>query len=115
MRWLSARIVVTLVAAALSLTIGLPLVDLFTVNVFLVLFVPVVVLVLARVRPTVHWTLFVIIAAATAIVLVRIAQSDSSTAGFGVVVVPLLLTMVIIVAAKLDRFAGSPTRSRKPV
>jgi hypothetical protein len=72
MRWRLRQIVLTLVGGAVLLSATLLLVNLLTPDVFLVLFVPFVVLVLSRVRPALHWTLFAVIAAATVITLVRI-------------------------------------------
>jgi hypothetical protein len=83
------------------------LVDLLALDVFLVLFVPFVVLVLARVRSVVHWTLFAVIAAATVLTLVQIEESESSTAGFGVIVVPFLLSVAVLLAAVVDRFLAA--------
>jgi hypothetical protein len=71
------------------------------------LFVPFVVLVLARVRPLLHWMSFAVIAVSSAIALVRIAESESSTAGFGVIVVPLLLTVGVLLVAFFDRFVAA--------
>jgi hypothetical protein len=68
--------------------------------VFLVLFVPFVALVLSRVRPALHWTLFAGIVAATVITVVRIEEGESSTAGFRVIVVPLLLTVGVVLARR---------------
>jgi len=109
MRWRSRQIVLTFVGRAVLLGATLLLVNLLTPGVFLVLFVPFVVLVLSRVRPVLHWTLFAVIAAATVITLVRIEESESSTAGFGVIVVPLLLTVGVLLAAGVERFAATAT------
>ena len=83
------------------------LVDLLAVDVLIVLFQPFVVLALSRVRPVLHWTLFVVIAAATVITLIRIEESESSTAGFGVIVVPFLLSVAILLAAVFDRLVAA--------
>lgn len=83
------------------------LVDLLTPHVFIVLFVPFVVLALFHVRPALHWTLFVVISAASVITLVRIQDSESSTAGFGVIVVPFLLTVGVLLAAGVERFVAA--------
>ena len=88
---------------------ALLLVDLLAVDVFLVLFLPFVVLVLCRVRPVLHWTLFAVIAATRTITLIRIEESESSTAGFGVIVVSLLLSVGIPVAAVVDRLMATPS------
>jgi hypothetical protein len=55
--------------------------------------VPFLALALVRLRPAVNWTLFALIAAATILTLARIERSESSTAEFGVIVVPLLLAV----------------------
>jgi hypothetical protein len=107
MRWRSRQIVLTFVGSVVLLGIALPLVDLLALDVFLVLFVPFVVLMLARARPVLHWTLFAVIAAATVITLVQIEESESSTAGFGVIVVPLLLSVAVLLAAAVDRFLAA--------
>jgi hypothetical protein len=83
MHWRSRQIVLTFVGGAVLLGATLLLVNLLTRGVFLVLFVPFVVLVLSRVRPALHWTLFAVIAVATAITLFWIEESESSSAGFG--------------------------------
>jgi hypothetical protein len=44
-----------------------------------------------------------VIAASTVTTLVRVDASGSSTAGFGVVVVPLLLTVGVLLVAVFDR------------
>jgi hypothetical protein len=103
MRQRSRQIVLTLVGGALLVGAELLLTDLLAVDLFLVLFVPYLVLLLARLRPVLHWALFGVIAAATVITLVRIEESESSTAGFGVVVVPMMLTIGVLIAALLDR------------
>jgi hypothetical protein len=107
MRWHSRQIVLTLVGGALLLGATLPLVDLLAPDVFLVLFVPFAVLVLSRVRPALHWTLFAVIAVATVITLVRIEESESSTAGFGVIVVPFVLTVGVLLAAGVERLVAA--------
>jgi hypothetical protein len=107
MRWRSRQIVLAFVGSVVLLGITLALVDLLALDVFLVLFVPFVVLMLARTRPVLHWTLFTVIAAATVITLVRIEESESSTAGFGVIVVPLLLSVAVLLAALVDRFLAA--------
>jgi hypothetical protein len=107
MRWRLRRIVLTLVGGAVLLSAALLLVNLLTPDVFLVLFVPFVVLVLSRVRPAVHWTLFAVIAAATVITLVRSEESESSTAGFGVIVLPFVLTVGVLLAAGLERLVAA--------
>lgn len=93
-----------LLAATLSLT------DQLVWDVFLVLLVPFVVLGLARVRPVLHWALSVVMAAATVITLVRIEESESSTAGFGVIVVPLLLTVAVLLTVVIDRAFEASSR-----
>jgi hypothetical protein len=103
------EIVLTFVGGAVLLGAALLLVDLLAVEVFLVLFVPFVVLVLCRVPPMLHWMLFAVIAGATVITLVRIEESESSTAGFGVIVVPFLLTVAVLLAAVFDRFLAAPS------
>ena len=92
MHWRSSEIVLTFVGGAVLLGATLLLVNLLTPDVVFVLFVPFVVLVLSRVRPALHWTLFAVIAGATVIKLVEIEESESSTAGFGVIVVPATAT-----------------------
>lgn len=109
MHWRSRQIVLTLVGGAVLLGATLLLVNLLTPDVFLVLFVPFVVLVLSRVRPALHWTLFAVIAVAIVITLFRIEESESSTAGFGVIVVPFLLTVGVLLAAGADRFVAATT------
>jgi len=74
-------------------------------------FVPFLVLALARLRRVVHWTLFALLAAATATTLVRIDQSESSTAGFGLIVVPLLLIVAVLLAAVIDRVLKTWSRA----
>jgi hypothetical protein len=73
-----------------------------------VLLVPFLALGATRVRPMVHWTLFAVLATTTVLTIVRIEQTDSSTAGFGVIVVPLLLTVTVLVAAVVDRLLAAP-------
>lgn len=102
------RLALTLVGAAVLLALILSLVDLLVWDVFIVLLVPFLALGAARVRPMVHWTLFAVLATATVLTIVRIEQSDSSTAGFGVIVVPLLLTVTVLVAAVVDRLLTAP-------
>ena len=63
----------------------------------------------SRVRPLLHWMLFAAIAAATIITLVQIEDSESSTAGFGVIVVPLLLSVGVLTAAVFDRLTTAPS------
>ena len=115
MRWSSRQTAVTLVGGAVLLGIELLLVqrfgddDLLALDVFLVLFVPVVVLVLVRVRPVLHWLLFAVIVAATGIVVVTIERNESSTAGFGLVVVPFLLSVAVLFAAAFDRLLAAPS------
>lgn len=41
------------------------------------------------------------------ITLVRIEESESSTAGFGVIVVPFLLTVGVLLAAGVERFVAA--------
>lgn len=106
----SSRTVATFVGGALVLGVTLFLVDLLAVDVFLVLFIPFVVLVLAHLRRVLHWTAFSLIAAATGITLLRIHESESSTAGFGVIVVPLLLTTALLLAALVDRLVAARSR-----
>jgi hypothetical protein len=98
--------VVTLTVAALLLVAALAVVDLLDVSVFLVVFVPFVALAATRMRTALHWTLFIVVAGVTIAVLVEIDQSESSTAGFGVVIVPLLLLVVVLLAAVVDRAIG---------
>ena len=62
MHWRSSEIVLTFVGGAVLLGATLLVVNLLTPDVFLVLFVPFVALVLPRVRPALHWTLFAVIA-----------------------------------------------------
>jgi hypothetical protein len=107
MHWRSRQIVLTFVGGAVLLGATLLLVNLLTPDVFLVLFVPFVVLVLSRVRPALHWTLFAVIAVAIVITLFRIEESESSTAGFGVIVVPFLLTVGVLLAAGVERFVAA--------
>jgi hypothetical protein len=107
MRWRSKQMALTLLAGAVLLGTILLLVDLLAADVFLALFMPFVVLGLSRLRPIVHWTLFAVIAAATVMTLLRIEASESSTAGFGVVLVPLLLSVGVVLAAVLDRFVAA--------
>ena len=114
MPWPWRRIAVTLVVGGALIAIMLALVDLLTVDVFLVVFAPIVILALVRVRPVLHWALLAAMVAATAIVLVQIDQSDSSTAGFGIIVVPLLLVAAVLLATVVDRFVGHPGRPREP-
>jgi hypothetical protein len=102
------RLALTLVGAAALLALMLSLVDLLAWDVFIVLLVPFLALGAARVRPMLHWTLVVVMATATVLTIVRIEQSDSSTAGFGVIVVPLLLTVTVFVAAVVDRLLAAP-------
>jgi hypothetical protein len=111
MRWHSRDVVLTLAGGAVLLGASLLLVDLLTIDVFLVLFVPFVVLVLARVRPVLHWMSFAVIAVSSVITLVRIEESESSTAGFGVIVVPLLLTVGVLLVAVFDRSGSLGTGS----
>ena len=61
-------------------------------------------------RDALNWTVFAVIAVASIFTLVRIERSESSTAGFGVIVVPLLLTVGVLLAAVID---GS-SRRRQP-
>jgi hypothetical protein len=103
MRSRSRRTVLTLVGGAVLLGATLLLADLFALDVLLVLFVPFVALVLAQVRPVLHWTSVAVIAASTVTTLVRVDASGSSTAGLGVVVVPLLLTVGVLLVAVFDR------------
>jgi hypothetical protein len=103
----SRRIVLTLLGGSALIAVALVLAGLLVWDVFLVLLVPVIVLVLVRVRPALHWTLFVVIEAATVLTLLRIEQSESSTAGFGLIVVPFLLSLGIVLAAVLDRLRGA--------
>ena len=114
MHLLSRRTLITLLAGAALLYAEVVLLDPLAFDVFLVLLVPVVALVLARVRPALHWTLFAAIIAASGFMIIRTEQSDSSTAGFGVIVVPLLLTLAVLLAAVVDRLAGQPASSREP-
>jgi hypothetical protein len=114
MRWRSRQTVLTFLGGIVLLVVALLVVDLLAVDVFLVLFVPFVVLVASQRRPVLHWTLFAVIAAATVITLVRIEASESSTAGFGVVVVPLLLTSSVLLAAVFDRFFAARVNTSKP-
>ena len=107
MPWHWRQIGLTLVGGAVLLGAALFLADLLAVDVFLVLFLPFVVLALSRVRPVLHWTLFAVIAATTAITLIRIEESESSTAGFGVIVVPFLLSVAILLAAVFDRVVAA--------
>jgi hypothetical protein len=107
MHWRSRQIVLTFVGGAFLLGATLVLVNLLTPDVFLVLFIPFVVLVLSRVRPALHWTLFAVIAAATVITLVQVEESESSTSGFGVIVVPFLLTIGVLLAAGVERFVAA--------
>ena len=86
------------------LAVALPLTDQFAWDVLLVMLVPFLALALARLRPAVNWTLFALIAVASILTLGRIERSESSTAGFGVIVVPLLLTLGVLLAAVIDRF-----------
>lgn len=109
MRWPPRQIVLTLVGGAVSIGAVLLVVGPLAVDVFLVLSVPFVVLAICPVRPVLHWTLFAVIAVATLITLVRIEGSESSTAGFGVIVVPLLLTIGVLLAAVFDRFVAAPS------
>jgi hypothetical protein len=102
------RLALTLVGAAALLALMLSLVDLLAWDVFIVLLVPFLALGAARVRPMVHWTLFAVLATTTVLTIVRIEQTDSSTAGFGVIVVPLLLTVTVFVAAVVDRLLAAP-------
>jgi hypothetical protein len=113
-RLLSRRTFVTLVAGAALLYAEVLLLDPLAIDVLLVLLVPVVALILVRVRPVLHWILFAAIVAASGFMIVRTEQSDSSTAGFGVLVVPLLLTVAVLLAAVVDRLASQPARSREP-
>lgn len=103
----SRQIVVTFIGGAVLLGATLLLVDLLAVDVFFLLFVPFVVLVLLRVRPALHWTLFAVIGVATVITLVQIEESESSTAGFGVIVVPFLLTVGVLLAAGVERLVAA--------
>ena len=63
---------------------------------------------LVRVRPTLHWVLFAVIVAPSVVTLYRIEGSESSTAGFGLVVVPLLLTLAVLLAAVIHRSSKRP-------
>jgi peptidoglycan/LPS O-acetylase OafA/YrhL len=99
----SRQIVLTLVGGAVLLLAMLPQWDQLTWDIFLVLLVPFLILGLVRVRPTLHWLLFAVIVAASVVTLNRIEESESSTAGFGLVVVPLLLTVAVLLAAVIDR------------
>lgn len=86
--------------------------DQLTWDIFLVLLVPFLILGLVRVRPTLHWLLFAVIVAASVVTLYRIEESESSTAGFGLVVVPLLLTVAVLLAAVIDRSSKRLTGRR---
>jgi hypothetical protein len=112
--WPWRQIAVTLAVGGVLLALALALVDLLAVDVFLVVFAPIVVLALVRVRPALHWGLLAVILAATAIVLVQTDRSDSSTAGFGVIVVPLLLVAGVLLTAVVDRFVRHPGRRGEP-
>ena len=107
MRGRSRQVVLTFVGAAVLLGATLLLVDLLTPDVFLVLSLPFVVLVLSRTRPALHWTLFGVIAVATVITLFQIEGSESSTAAFGVIVVPCLLTAGVLLAASIERLVAA--------
>jgi peptidoglycan/LPS O-acetylase OafA/YrhL len=121
MRLGSRQAIATLVVGAGLLGIVLLLAELLgdddwlALDVFFVLFVPFVVLVLARVRPAQHWTLFAVIVAATVMTLIRIEKSETSTAGFGLIVVSFLLVVAVLIAAVADRLTEARTRSREPV
>ena len=83
--------------------------DQLTWDIFLVQLMPFLVLGLVRVRSTLHWLLFAVIVAASVVTLYRIEESESSTAGFGLVVVPLLLTVAVLLAAVVDRIFEAST------
>ena len=104
MHWPSNRTAITLVVGAGVIAIALFLVDLFAVSILLGLCLPVLVLVLTRMRSPMHWVLFAVIIASTIVALIDIERNDSSTAGFGVVVVPTLLTVGVLIFATVDRY-----------
>jgi hypothetical protein len=97
------RLALTFVGVAVLLALILWLNDLLAWDVFIVLLAPFLVLGAVGMRPILHWTLFVVMAAVTVLTLFRVEQSESSTAGFGVVVVPVLLSVAALVAAAIDR------------
>jgi hypothetical protein len=104
----SRQIVVTFVGGAVLLVAVLSQWDQLTWDIFLVQLMPFLVLGLVRVRPTLHWLLFAVIVAASVVTLYRIEESESSTAGFGLVVVPPLLTVAVLLAAVIDRSSKRP-------
>jgi hypothetical protein len=102
--------IVTLVGASTILAMALAVVGLLVWDVFLVLLVPFLALGVAGMRPLLHWALFALIAAATVFILIRIEEEESSTAGFGVVVIPALLTVAVLLAAAFDRLFDRSAR-----
>jgi hypothetical protein len=109
-----SQALMSLIAAALLLAIMLALVDLLAADVFAVMFVPFLVLAVVHMRPLLHWIVFVGSIGATALTLIRIEQSDSSTAGFGVIVVPLLLVTAIVFLALIERVAAGHAQHTEP-
>ena len=110
----SSRTLMTIGAALALLGVLLAVVGLLAVDVLAVLILPFVALTFVRLAQVLHWTLFAACMLTTAAMLIRVEASDSSTAGFGLVVVPLLLTTGIVVVALVDRMVRSPTRSLGP-
>jgi hypothetical protein len=125
MRRLRSRAIVTLALGAVVLYAILAVAELFrdaethtdsyllAVDLLLLLWVPFVVLALARLRPVLHWISFGAIAIVTGVSFAVLTASESSTAGFGLLFVESLLIAGVLVAAACDRLIASPRRSRE--
>ncbi|MEJ7791973.1 MAG: hypothetical protein WKF65_08390 [Gaiellaceae bacterium] len=104
MRWRSPRILLTLVAGAIALSLATAFVGDFALAVFAALYVPVLVLALIQARPVLHWLLFAVIIASSVAMLLMIERNDSSSAGFGLI--PLFFGLIAgtVVVATIDSF-----------
>jgi hypothetical protein len=61
-----------------------------------------------------HWGVFIGSIGVTVWTLIRIERSESSTAGFGLIVVPLLLVTAIVLLALIERVAAGRPRHPEP-
>lgn len=106
------RRIVTLLVGALVVAGLLRAVDLFAVDTFATLYLPVILLAILRVRPVLHWILLVGTLVFMGVALIAALESDSSTAGLGLMFLFFLLIVGLVVAANVDHFL-SERRERR--
>src|SRR5687768_7447929 len=99
-----ARLLVTLFVGAVVIAGLLRFVDLFAVDAFATLYLPVVVLGILRVRPALHWILLFGTLVSIGVALIAVNKSDSSTAGLGLMFLLFLVIIGLVAAAGVDRF-----------